>query len=143
MVSEEWKARYNAHLKSSKWKLIRKAKMDEAHRTCQKCGTTSKRLEVHHKTYERFGNEPLSDLLLLCGDCHAFEDKIRAIENSKKAVEKARSTRFNNGLSTFMEKKHGPNWEFRFSMEDAEDEFSDWLDRKRDDDDCEVYTPGT
>ena len=26
----------------------------------------------HHKTYDSLGDEPLSDLEGLCGDCHAF-----------------------------------------------------------------------
>ena len=36
---------------------------------CQACGS-KKRITVHHKTYERFGNEKISDLMPLCWDCH-------------------------------------------------------------------------
>ena len=37
---------------------------------CVNC-KTDKTLEVHHKTYENKGKEPLSDLITLCRTCHA------------------------------------------------------------------------
>lgn len=36
---------------------------------CRLCGDTS-RLEVHHRSYERWGRELPSDLTTLCRDCH-------------------------------------------------------------------------
>jgi 5-methylcytosine-specific restriction endonuclease McrA len=38
-------------------------------RFCKACGS-KKNLHVHHVTYERFGNELLTDLLGLCYTCH-------------------------------------------------------------------------
>lgn len=36
---------------------------------CRTC-TSKSDLEVHHRTYERFGNEELGDLVTLCHECH-------------------------------------------------------------------------
>jgi hypothetical protein len=38
---------------------------------CRVCSDTEG-LEVHHRTYERFGREALADLTVLCHDCHDF-----------------------------------------------------------------------
>ena len=32
----------------------------------------SARMEVHHKTYERYGRERLSDVILVCTRCHDY-----------------------------------------------------------------------
>lgn len=37
---------------------------------CQFCLCGDRQLELHHRTYARMGAERLSDLVLLCGDCH-------------------------------------------------------------------------
>lgn len=39
---------------------------------CERCGST-KRIEVHHKTYVRLCNEKSTDLEVLCNLCHAKE----------------------------------------------------------------------
>lgn len=58
------------HLRQWKRKVLVR---DEAH--CRMCGcheseSEDKVLEVHHMTYERFGEELLEDGLLLCRPCH-------------------------------------------------------------------------
>ena len=59
---------YKDYLKSYLWKS--KAKwMKECFPNCYICGS-SKRLEVHHKTYENIGNEKSQELLVLCRKCH-------------------------------------------------------------------------
>lgn len=52
-------------------KCLKRLKMDGY--TCQHCGETNKPLDVHHKTYERFGSERMSDLESLCRKCHKIE----------------------------------------------------------------------
>lgn len=39
-------------------------------RRCRLCNS-KERLEVHHRTYKRRGNEKLDDLTTLCHRCHA------------------------------------------------------------------------
>lgn len=63
---------YNAYLKSRKWKAICvKVKTRDGHR-CRLCNVPEGRakLEVHHRTYERLGDEDLNDLTTLCETCH-------------------------------------------------------------------------
>ena len=58
---------YYEHLKSDKWKKLRKSVL---HRDNELCICGGKATEVHHKTYARVGNEHLSDLVSLCRNCH-------------------------------------------------------------------------
>lgn len=68
--------KYEDYLATPEWKKKRETKLEEAKHCCQLCSSTD-RLQVHHKTYERRGYEDLSDLIVLCGRCHAkFHDKV-------------------------------------------------------------------
>ncbi len=69
-------ARYGAYLQSPEWQARKRAKLSAADYTCEECGypfvphRTARQFEVHHKTYERLGNERREDLVVLCSDCH-------------------------------------------------------------------------
>jgi len=57
------------YYKSNAWRLKKIARLQIDGQTCQ-CGNVA--THVHHKTYERFGNEnPLTDLISKCAECHA------------------------------------------------------------------------
>lgn len=60
---------YYAYLRSPWWRAIRLASLIRAGRKCALCGEKH-RLEVHHNTYVRLGREKLSDLVVLCRQCH-------------------------------------------------------------------------
>ena len=67
---------YSRYLQTIHWRTVRKYALENARFCCQLCNSTE-RLEVHHKTYERIGNEDLSDVIVLCRACHAkFHDKL-------------------------------------------------------------------
>lgn len=59
---------YENYLKSQHWGKLR-LKVLENHPVCEKCGS-DKILQIHHKTYDRLGDERLSDLQVLCQECH-------------------------------------------------------------------------
>ncbi|NER82723.1 MAG: HNH endonuclease [Leptolyngbya sp. SIO1D8] len=61
--------RYERYLRSVQWKAKRKQVLERDRYQCQTC-LSSESLEVHHKTYKSFGNEPLEHLITLCHDCH-------------------------------------------------------------------------
>ena len=61
--------KYNDYLRSDDWKHVRRLKLEFAGNRCERCGATDE-LHVHHLTYERFGNENLTDLQVLCKPCH-------------------------------------------------------------------------
>jgi hypothetical protein len=70
------KDEYLAYLQSEAWKIRRAWKLDRAGHRCQICNAKGA-LHVHHRTYERVGNEREDDLTVLCGDCHAlFHGKV-------------------------------------------------------------------
>lgn len=57
---------YNAYINSAAWQRKRQEALRVAGCECEDCGVTEN-LHVHHLTYERLGNELLSDLRVLCG----------------------------------------------------------------------------
>jgi 5-methylcytosine-specific restriction endonuclease McrA len=61
---------YNEYLQSEHWQRKRAEALERADRACQLCAST-KRLQVHHRSYENLGAEDDADLTVLCADCHA------------------------------------------------------------------------
>lgn len=60
---------YQVYLLSRRWRATRNRALRLAHFTCQRCGSR-RRLEVHHRTYERLGHELDRDLEVVCFSCH-------------------------------------------------------------------------
>lgn len=60
---------YYKYIRSVEWSLKRKEALSHHGSKCKACGS-NERLEVHHLTYERFGNELMKDLMILCRSCH-------------------------------------------------------------------------
>jgi hypothetical protein len=52
------------------WQARRTATLARAGYRCQACGEDDVRLDVHHNTYERYGDESTFDLVALCDRCH-------------------------------------------------------------------------
>lgn len=68
---------YKEYLQTPVWQQRREVHLKKAHYRCQVCNSADKILDVHHRTYERRGNELPSDLTVLCRDCHyLFHDKL-------------------------------------------------------------------
>jgi hypothetical protein len=75
LMSDHW-IEYADYLKSDQWKAVRSRAKFEADMCCQICGSEYS-LDVHHRTYERLGDELPEDLIVLCNNCHAkFHDKL-------------------------------------------------------------------
>jgi len=62
---------YYSYLRSQKWKDTAITKIILVGRRCELCGYP-KNLHVHHKTYENFGDELMSDLEVRCRYCHEY-----------------------------------------------------------------------
>lgn len=61
---------YKDYLKTEHWKNIKmKMKNSKYKYMCYSCKSKTK-LQLHHKSYKRVGNEKLTDLIWLCEDCH-------------------------------------------------------------------------
>lgn len=63
---------YREYLQTPEWGEIRKGALKRASFRCQVCNAYGVRLNVHHRTYERRGNEDNRDLIVLCEDCHGI-----------------------------------------------------------------------
>lgn len=66
---EERAKQYKLYLKSPEWKSKRKSVLSRDGYTCQAC-LEAPATEVHHLTYDHIFNEPLFDLVSVCGPCH-------------------------------------------------------------------------
>ena len=61
--------KYAEYITSPKWAATRAIAIAAAGYKCRVCLRRNE-LEVHHKTYERMGNEHPEDLLVACVRCH-------------------------------------------------------------------------
>lgn len=116
---------YDEYMKSTQWRNISNAMKKHANYTCAHCKKRLTILDVHHKTYERFRRERMSDLEVLCKPCHDIADRKRV----EKREEKGRQIAYDRARDTYMTKKYGEN----YSMTDhlgRDEEFEEWLDRK-------------
>jgi 5-methylcytosine-specific restriction endonuclease McrA len=122
-----------AYMKTAKLKKKRKAKLDQAGRRCERCGSVNGRMDVHHKTYDRLGNERLEDLVVLCVRCHEIEDEHRAAEAKERSANALDDAIFESGLDTYATRKYGDGWPDRgFDYYDIAEEYAQWLEEKQD-----------
>jgi hypothetical protein len=78
-------ASYKEFIRSDAWAAIREAAVERADRRCQICYSAD-HLQVHHRTYERFGGDELpTDLTVLCDGCHDAFHKTRRIHHDAAA----------------------------------------------------------
>ena len=62
---------YLAYINSKAWYAKRDLKLRKAGYKCWWCGSRYE-LEIHHLNYDRLGSERLSDLMVLCRNCHRW-----------------------------------------------------------------------
>ena len=77
---------YDKYRQSPAWQ--RKREMVKA-RDAEQCVCGAAATEVHHKTYDNIGKESLSDLVILCEDCHKKFHKKRVPSDPQQAVKEA------------------------------------------------------
>jgi hypothetical protein len=74
------------YLCSDHWRWKRRLALAAAEHRCQVC-YGDKRLDVHHRTYERLGQERVSDLTVLCRECHdLFHGSGRRLERGEQKL---------------------------------------------------------
>lgn len=73
MKVSKWRMEHMAYIRSKEWKAKRLLVLARDNNQCQQCGSdgNGRSLHVHHLTYDNFKNEPLEDLVALCGHCHS------------------------------------------------------------------------
>lgn len=127
----ERRREYDRYMSSAQWRNLREDVIRMRGSHCERCGlrTVPKFLEVHHRTYERFGAERPSDLEVLCSPCHRKADEERRAAKAREIKRKAARTRRRNAIYTYARKKYGDmgRWPAWWNLED---EFDRWLRRK-------------
>jgi len=110
----EFKSKEEYYL-SNIWQGVRRRVLKRDGHKCRKCGKRYG-LQIHHLTYDRLYHEHDDDLITLCITCHKQADNERE---------------YFSAMDTYMTKKYGEMWEYDWDREVAEEEFTDWLDHKR------------
>lgn len=62
---------YADYLQTPEWAEVRQSALKRAKFRCQICNRAG-RLNVHHRTYERRGEELSSDVIVMCAACHSI-----------------------------------------------------------------------
>lgn len=92
-VNPNGNVNYTKYLRSKEWKRKRQEALAHYGALCDECGMTES-LHVHHKTYERLGNENVEDLQILCKGCHGAhheQDGRHATKSTSDFIELART----------------------------------------------------
>ena len=109
----------NVYLKSEHWQILRKEKLEYVS-SCEKCGNKDS-LDVHHKNYKQLYDVMLTDLQVLCRNCHNQIHLKKKIKNNKKHLKT--SCNYKNKYRDFViktynkkPKRHFPDYNFHFSI---------------------------
>ena len=128
---------YARYIRSPEWrrKLCRLVK-ERAKNRCERCipgeFLGGGRLTVHHLTYDRFMNENLTDLQLLCDAHHEIADRESERQQQAAFEQAGEEARDAAGMNTYFKKKYGGDWAERFGGQIAEayEEWDEWKQRK-------------
>lgn len=105
------------YLRSDHWRATRLAALERAGNRCQVCNA-DKRLDVHHRTYERIGNERPEDLTVLCRGCHELyhESRRRTPKRSKPSRRVPQKRSAAETLKTLREVARGLNTQGEYTV---------------------------
>lgn len=119
---------YQEYITSAKWRLKRQQALHRAGHKCERCGLSkwSVKLEVHHKTYENFKAELLSDLEVVCVDCHAKADEERRRRVEVERRHRSAARLWDARLEGWATKVYGEDWHMH-DQDQLESQFHDWL----------------
>lgn len=116
-------SKYERYMASLDWQIKRREALAAASHECQRCDERSG-LEVHHRTYDRLGDERLDDLEVLCGVCHRVADEERRVATRRKSEQSLWDAR----LAGWATKRWGDDWGYYPGVEVAEEAFEAWLE---------------
>ena len=118
---------YEKYLRSAKWRNISAKMRKFANFTCDGCKDKFRpaELDVHHRNYDRLGNERPSDLRVLCHKCHSIADAHRVEQVSIRSEQRQSDA----ASHTFLSKKYGDNYA-TFADEGMYEEFDRWRAKK-------------
>jgi phage terminase large subunit GpA-like protein len=128
-----WQA-YAIYIRSPSWRTRCVQVKKRARGRCERCGPHVIQVggpyHVHHLTYDRFMNEPLSDLQYLCANCHRIADHERELRNQRAYEEAGEEAREAKGMDTYFSKKYGEDWGDQIDIATAYEEWWGWKREK-------------
>lgn len=74
---------YADYLGTAHWHFVRRRTLKQAGYRCQLCNAQVK-LDVHHKTYERLGDEDPDDTIAICRKCHRRHHRVLPRPSTEK-----------------------------------------------------------
>lgn len=125
---ERLSAEYFAYMRSPEWKAKRDTVIYLKGTICRLCKQDSIiEPDVHHMTYERFGNEHMDDLIVVCRPCH---DRIHQQQQNTRQARLAKPASFDSRLNGWATTVYGINWLSVPGRDVAAASFRRWLFRK-------------
>lgn len=126
---------YAQYIQSPEWKKLCKLVKERAGNRCERTEPglfCPGRLSVHHLTYDRFKNEKLTDLELLCDRHHTIADRKRERDAQEAFEEAGEEARDAAGMNTYFTKKYGEDWWMQFDSDisSAYEEWEEWKESK-------------
>jgi hypothetical protein len=123
MIDDKWRDKYETVINSFRWRGLKMRLLSQRGKRCQRCNQPRWPLELHHKTYERLGEERDDDLELLCSQCHVVADEERAEAGRVRASEALDDARFYGWCRAVYGEDYEPD--------DLDYErYEEWLERK-------------
>lgn len=153
---EPWHSvEYTSYMQSPAWQRKRLQILNRSGGRCETCGRAA--TQVHHLTYERLGNEYMSDLLAVCEPCHDKHDAVyrsrveqerrqRRMEYQQRqesyeqqrqrweeeAARRKAEREYEVELNRWATKRYGSAWKLWRDREKTQREFDAWIaDRRR------------
>jgi len=136
--SPAFRRAYKRYNSSAEWRRRKKDVRKRAEDRCEwkvrgvRCPNPG--VDVHHLTYERFTNEPLTDLLFVCKGCHDIADRAREERNGRNFAAFCEERRRETSEATFFQKHFkDDDWltHYLCDPDRYDDVFSNWWDKKR------------
>ena len=128
-----WREKYNAVIGSKRWRRLRQRFMSQYDSKCRRCNwqktqwDKSRTLDLHHRTYERLGQERDEDLELVCSVCHIKADRERAAASQRRSAAALYDAQFDGWATAVYGDDYGS-----FVDQSMIDHFDDWIERKQD-----------
>ena len=127
VTKESRRAEYQKYMRSRKWRNTRKDLFKLRGEVCEECGrlpSMFRSLQVHHLTYERFGDELPSDLRILCVPCHEWADERRCNELSEQRMISSEERRREAAFETWSVNRYG----YVATRDEEREDFDEWWD---------------
>lgn len=86
---------YDEYMQSERWAERKRRLFEKRGYVCEMCGAFGLPLDVHHKNYDRLGNELDEDLLIVCREyCHPKADRERVEWEARRKYQREHPPRW-------------------------------------------------